>query len=74
MISFYESSQWIFVFIQCLEDFADEQTAIEIKTFFDAADTPIVKRSVQQVVETVNMRAKVLQRDSKAIAEYLAQQ
>ncbi|CAF5173070.1 unnamed protein product, partial [Rotaria magnacalcarata] len=36
-------------------------------------NTPIVTRVVKQVVETIHMRAKVLQRDSKAIQEYLTQ-
>ncbi|CAF4455961.1 unnamed protein product, partial [Adineta steineri] len=57
----------------CLSGFVDEKTASEIQSFFDSANTPIVTRAVKQVVETIQMRSKVLKRDSKAIEEYLSQ-
>jgi len=72
---FGEKSSFLNTFVEsCLSDYVDTKIASEIKTFFDAANTPVVTRAVKQVVETINMRANVLQRDSKAIEEYLTQQ
>ncbi|CAM4758864.1 unnamed protein product [Rotaria magnacalcarata] len=71
---FGDKSSFLISFVEyCLTDYADEKVASEIKSFFDSANTPIVTRVVKQVVETIHMRAKVLQRDSKAIQEYLTQ-
>ncbi|CAF4602604.1 unnamed protein product [Rotaria sp. Silwood1] len=72
---FGDNSRFLVSFVErCLSDFADEETANEIKSFFDSVDTPIVKRAVKQVLEKIYMRVKVLQRDSKAIEEYLKEQ
>ncbi|CAF3150580.1 unnamed protein product [Rotaria sp. Silwood2] len=65
LISLVESS---------LPDFTDDKTANEIKSFFDSVNTPIVTRAIKQILETIYMRIKVLQRDSKAIEEYLTEQ
>ncbi|UJR20817.1 hypothetical protein I4U23_023929 [Adineta vaga] len=56
-----------------LSEFVDEKIASEIKAFFDSVNTPIVTRAIKQIVETIHMRAKVLERDSSAIEEYLTQ-
>ncbi|CAF3739140.1 unnamed protein product [Adineta steineri] len=69
-----EKSSFLTTFVECcLSGFVDEKTASEIQSFFDSANTPIVTRAVKQVVETIQMRSKVLKRDSKAIEEYLSQ-
>ncbi|CAF3332001.1 unnamed protein product [Rotaria socialis] len=71
---FGDKSSFLIAFVEyCLTDYADGKIASEIKSFFDSANTPIVTRAVKQVIETIHMRAKVLQRDSKAIQEYLTQ-
>ncbi|CAF0907973.1 unnamed protein product [Rotaria sordida] len=71
---FGEKSSFLISFVEyCLSDFADEKKANEIKLFFDSVNTPVVTRAVKQVIETIHMRVKVIQRDSKAIQEYLTQ-
>ncbi|CAF1586185.1 unnamed protein product [Adineta ricciae] len=71
---FGEKNHSLMKFVElCLSDFADENIANEIKLFFDSVNTPVVTRAVKQVVETICMRAKILQRDSKMIKEYLKQ-
>ncbi|CAF4536140.1 unnamed protein product [Rotaria sp. Silwood1] len=71
---FGEKSCFLISFVEyCLSDFADEKTASEIKSFFDSVHTPIVTRAVKQALETIHMRVKVLQRDSKAIEKYLTE-
>ncbi|CAF4010185.1 unnamed protein product, partial [Rotaria sp. Silwood2] len=72
---FGEKSSFLISFVEyCLSDFVDENVASEIKSFFDSVNTPIVTRAVKQVLETIHMRVKVLQRDAKAIEEYLTKQ
>lgn len=72
---FGAKSSFLIYFVEyALSDFADENTANEIKAFYESANTPIVARPVKKVVETINMRAQVLKRDSQAIEEYLKQQ
>ncbi|CAF1025971.1 unnamed protein product [Adineta ricciae] len=72
---FGEMSNFLVTFVDgTLSDFVDEKLADDIQAFFDATNTAIVTRAVKQVAETIRMRADVMKRDSKAIAEYLTQQ
>ncbi|CAF3668954.1 unnamed protein product [Rotaria socialis] len=71
---FGEKSRFLIRFVEYgLSDFADEQTASEIKSFFDTMNTAIVVRPIKKVLETIHMRSEVLKRDSKAIEGYLKQ-
>ncbi|CAF0829122.1 unnamed protein product [Didymodactylos carnosus] len=68
---FGEKSSYLVYFVEYgLSDFADEEVSNDIKTFFDNANTPIVTRPINKVVETIHMRSEVLKRDSKAIEEF----
>lgn len=69
---FGDKSSYLIYFVEiALDSFADDKIANEIQTFFESVHTPIVSRAVKQVVETIRMRSQVLQRDSKAIEDYL---
>lgn len=72
LILIIEKTKFSLFFLKItLDSFADEKIADEIQTFFDSVSTPIVSRAVKQVIETIRMRSQVLQRDSKAIEDYL---
>ena len=72
---FGEKSNLLIDFLEdTLFNFADEKMASEIKSFFYSVNTPIVTRTVKKALETIHMRAEVLQRDSKAIEDFLKQQ
>jgi len=43
-----------------LTNFADEQTANEIKIFYDSVNTPIVSQAIRQAIETIHMRSQAL--------------
>lgn len=69
-----KSSLIIYVVEFALGDYADDATAEQVKKFFDSANMPILGRPIKKVLETINMRSKILERDSQAIKEYLTQQ
>ena len=51
-----------------------EEKAIEIEKFFEANPTPSADRIVKQNCEAIRLNAKWLERDSKAIEEWLKTQ
>jgi puromycin-sensitive aminopeptidase len=54
--------------------FVTEEKAIEIEKFFEANPTPSADRIVKQNCEAIRLNAKWLERDSKAIEEWLKTQ
>lgn len=55
------------------ENFASEEKALEIETFFKENKFAGTERTVQQSVETIRLNAAWLKRDSTSIAEFLKQ-
>jgi puromycin-sensitive aminopeptidase len=53
------------------ENFASDEKAQEIETFFKTHDFPGTERTVQQSIETIKLNAAWLQRDLVKITEYL---
>lgn len=53
------------------ENFVTEERAIEVTEFFAKHEFPGTERTVSQAVETIRLNAAWLQRDSKAVKEYL---
>jgi puromycin-sensitive aminopeptidase len=53
------------------ENFASEERAQEIETFFKTHDFPGTERTVQQSIETIKLSTAWLQRDLVKITEYL---
>ncbi|XP_012260332.2 puromycin-sensitive aminopeptidase isoform X1 [Athalia rosae] len=53
------------------EDFATEESALEVEQFFADHPTPGTERTVQQSVETIRLNAAWLARDREAIKSYL---
>lgn len=55
------------------EDFASEESALEVEKFFQEHPTPGAERTVQQSVETIRLNAAWLGRDRDAIKSYLVE-
>jgi puromycin-sensitive aminopeptidase len=53
------------------ENFASDEKAQEIETFFKTHDFPGTERTVQQSIETIKLNAAWLQRDLVKITDYL---
>lgn len=53
------------------ENFASEKMADEVTQFFKENKSPGTERTVQQAVETIQLNAAWLKRDSEAISKYL---
>ena len=53
------------------ENFASEERAQEIETFFKEHEFPGTERTVSQSVESVRLNAAWLQRDLIGVTEYL---
>ena len=54
--------------------FVTEEKAVEVETFFKNNPTPAAERIVKQNCEAIRLNAKWLERDSKAIEEWLKTQ
>ncbi|XP_028674237.1 puromycin-sensitive aminopeptidase [Erpetoichthys calabaricus] len=57
----------------CVDGFAADKMAAEVKAFFDSHPAPAAERTVQQCCENILLNAAWLKRDSEAIHEYLRQ-
>lgn len=58
--------------VKCLtENFATEEKALEVETFFRENSFPGTERNVLQSVETIRLNAAWLRRDLPNITEYL---
>lgn len=55
------------------ENFASEEKAQEVESFFKSHDFPGTERTVQQSIETIKLSAAWLHRDLEKITEYLEQ-
>lgn len=53
------------------ENFATEERAVEVETFFKEHKSPGTERTVQQAVETIRLNSAWLRRDLDAIQTYL---
>lgn len=53
------------------ENFASEELAAEVETFFENHKSPGTERTVQQAVETIRLNSAWLKRDENAIRTYL---
>uniref|UniRef100_A0A336LHN3 Aminopeptidase n=1 Tax=Culicoides sonorensis TaxID=179676 RepID=A0A336LHN3_CULSO len=56
------------------ENFASEEKAVEVETFFKENVFPGTERTIQQAVETIRLSAKWLKRDRASIESYLKSQ
>ena len=54
--------------------FVTEEKAVEVEEFFKKNPTPAAERIVRQNCEAIRLNAKWLERDSKAIEEWLKTQ
>ncbi|PSN57011.1 Puromycin-sensitive aminopeptidase [Blattella germanica] len=54
------------------ENFASEEAAAEVETFFNEHPTPGTERTVQQSCETIRLNAAWLKRDRDSTREYLS--
>jgi puromycin-sensitive aminopeptidase len=53
------------------EDFASEEKAAEVESYFASNEWPGTERGVQQAVESIRLNAAWLSRDSEAIKNFL---
>jgi puromycin-sensitive aminopeptidase len=56
------------------ENFATEEMAEEVQSFFLEHEFPGTERTVQQSIETIRLNAAWLKRDLSALTNYLADQ
>lgn len=69
----YESGHILRRIVQsCTENFATEEKAQEIATFFEQNKFPGTERTVQQSLEIIRLNASWLARDSEDIKKYLS--
>lgn len=54
------------------ENFASEEKALEVESFFKAHEFPGAERTIQQSIETIRLSAAWLNRDLAEITEFLA--
>jgi puromycin-sensitive aminopeptidase len=54
--------------------FVTEEKAVEVETFFKSNQAPAAERVVSQICEAIRLNAKWLERDSRAIEEWLKSQ
>jgi puromycin-sensitive aminopeptidase len=56
------------------ENFASEEMADEVQSFFSKHEFPGTERTVQQSIETIRLNAAWLKRDLAALKKYLTDQ
>lgn len=71
---FYDRYQGGFLLnrlVKITENFASEERAKEIESFFKEKNSSGIERAIQQSVESVRLNSAWLERDSEAIKAYL---
>lgn len=57
-----------------IENFASEEAALEVESFFKTKKFPGTERTVLQAVETIRLNASWLNRDLESLTDYLKNQ